>query len=105
MSASALERKWELCWQAVKGPELVREYKFHAGRRWRFDFAHPESKTAIEIEGGVWTKGRHTRPGGFIADCEKYNTAAAMGWAVFRLPEPMVGIQWAQAIKSRTIGI
>lgn len=39
---------------------------------------------AVELEGGVWTGGRHTRGSGFIADCEKYNRAAAMGYFVFR---------------------
>lgn len=65
-------------------PEPEREYKFHKVRRWRFDFAWPERMTAIEIEGGVWSGGRHTRPSGFVKDAEKYNAAAALGWAVFR---------------------
>ena len=47
---SALERRFALCWRAVKGPELVVEHRF-AARRWRFDFAHLTTMTAIEIEG------------------------------------------------------
>ena len=39
---------------------------------------------AVEIEGGVWIGGRHTRGKGFLRDIEKYNEAAAMGWRVFR---------------------
>jgi hypothetical protein len=39
----------------------------------------------IEIEGAVWTGGRHTRGAGYIKDCEKYNEAAFNGWAVIRL--------------------
>lgn len=65
---------------------FVSEYRFHPKRRWRFDFALPEHMVAIEIEGGVHSNGRHTRGSGFTADCEKYNTAAAMGWKVFRFP-------------------
>lgn len=61
-----------------------REYRFHPVRRWRFDFAIPEEKIAIEIEGGVWTRGRHTRGAGYTADLEKYNTATVMGWRVLR---------------------
>lgn len=69
--------------------EYVREYKFHPVRKWRFDFAFADM-VAVEIEGGIWTRGRHTRGSGFIKDCEKYNTAAALGWRVFRFPSGMV---------------
>lgn len=64
--------------------ECVKEYKFHPERRWRFDYAIPEHKIALEVEGGVWTQGRHTRPQGFLGDMEKYNQATLMGWRVFR---------------------
>lgn len=66
------------------GVLCVKEYKFHPTRKWRFDYAFPEHKIAIEVEGGVWTSGRHTRPQGFLGDMEKYNTATLMGWRVFR---------------------
>lgn len=66
------------------GVECVKEYKFHPERRWRFDYAIPAYKIALEVEGGVWTQGRHTRPQGFLGDVEKYNTATLMGWRVFR---------------------
>lgn len=62
----------------------VKEHKFHPDRRWRFDYAIPEYKIALEVEGGVWTQGRHTRSQGFLGDMEKYNTATLMGWRVFR---------------------
>lgn len=61
-----------------------REYKFHPVRRWKFDFAWPEQMLAVEVEGGIWIKGRHVTPQGFIKDCEKYNHAAARGWCVLR---------------------
>lgn len=65
--------------------KCVKEYKFYPSRKWRFDHAIVEDKIAIETEGGVWTGGRHTRGKGFINDMEKYNTATAMGWKVFRI--------------------
>jgi len=65
--------------------DVVKEYKFHPERKWRFDYAILGNKIAIEIEGGIFTKGRHTRPTGFIKDMEKYNTATAMGWKVIRI--------------------
>lgn len=65
----------------------VAEYRF-CERKWMFDFALPRLYIAIEIEGGVWTKGRHTTPSGFIGDMEKYNRATSLGWKVLRfLPE------------------
>jgi hypothetical protein len=65
-------------------PEPTCEYKFCDHRRWRFDFAWPIQRVALEVEGGVWTGGRHTRGSGFLKDVEKYNAAAAMGWRVVR---------------------
>ena len=64
--------------------DCVKEFKFHSVRKWRFDYAVPEHKIALEVEGGVWTGGRHTSPKGFLGDIEKYNTATLMGWRVFR---------------------
>lgn len=65
--------------------KVEREYMFHPTRKWKFDFCIPSLMIAIEIEGAVWTQGRHTRGAGFIADMEKYNTATAMGWRIFRI--------------------
>lgn len=71
--------------------DCVKEFKFHPTRRWRFDYALPAHKIALEVEGGVWTGGRHTRPQGFLRDIEKYNTATLMGWRVFRItPDELV---------------
>src|SRR5690606_18285907 len=69
---------------AMQLPAAVREHHFHPDRKWRMDFAWPDKKIAVEIEGGVWGLGRHNRPKGFIADTEKYNAAAALGWTVLR---------------------
>jgi hypothetical protein len=66
------------------------EYRFHPVRRWRFDAAFPERLLGIEIDGGAFIQGRHTRGVGFKNDCEKLNMAALMGWRVFRfLPQQL----------------
>lgn len=66
-------------------PEPVREYRFHSGRRWRFDYAYPEYLVALEVEGAVWTNGRHTRGRGYSEDARKYSEAAILGWCVIRV--------------------
>lgn len=66
------------------GVECVKEYRFYKSRQWRFDYALPLYKIALEVEGGVWTQGRHVRPVGFLGDMNKYNTATLLGWRVFR---------------------
>ena len=66
--------------------DVILEYKFHSKRRFRIDyFIEIGNKgVAIEYEGGVWNRGRHTRPTGFINDCTKYNLATSMGLFVLR---------------------
>lgn len=65
-------------------PVPVPEYVFAKPRRWRFDWAFVAHKLAVEQEGGVWTKGRHTRGAGYLSDCQKYNEAVTLGWRVLR---------------------
>ena len=64
--------------------EPVLEHQFHEVRKWRFDLAWIEDKVALEIEGGIWTNGRHSRGKGMEADMEKYNEAQLLGWTVLR---------------------
>lgn len=68
-------------------PQPEAEYRFYPARRWRFDFAWPAHKLAVELDGGqylvrygadgqVMVGGRHNGE----ADREKCNTAAVLGW-------------------------
>ena len=66
------------------------EYRFHPTRRWRFDFAMPNHKVAVEVEGGTHSNGRHVRGAGYTADCEKYNAAVMLGWRVLRVTSDML---------------
>jgi len=84
LKESPLEREFIQAYKLYGIPEPLREYKFHETRKWRFDFCWPDIKVAVELEGGVFSGGRHTRGMGFVADCEKYNQAALLGWRVFR---------------------
>jgi len=92
-SPSRLEARFALLWRAANGPVLESELVFHPGRRWRADFAHIQSRTLIEIEGGIWIQGRHNRAEGFLADIEKYFEAALTGWTVLRLSERQLTLE------------
>jgi very-short-patch-repair endonuclease len=75
---------------AAQMPEPQKEYKFHPVRKWRIDLAWPALKLAVEVEGGIWIRGRHTRPSGFIADMEKYNNLCLLGWSLLRVTTQQV---------------
>ena len=87
MSKSTLEEQLLLQITAAGIPPPEREFKFHPTRRWKFDFYWPEIGVACEVEGGVWIRGRHNRPQGFISDCEKYSEANLMGICVIRVTD------------------
>ena len=69
---------------------VVPEHHFCEGRKWRFDVAVTDCKYAFEIEGGIFVRGAHVRGKHFESDMEKYNTAAALGWKVFRFTPEQV---------------
>jgi hypothetical protein len=80
----------------------VTQYKFHPTRQWHADIAFPALMIIVEIEGGIWSGGRHVRGQGFEDDCVKYNTAESMGWHVIRLTAAQVhdgrGLEWLVAL-------
>lgn len=76
--------------RAHKLPSVEREFRFHPVRKWRFDFAWPAQKFAVEIDGGLWVNGRHSRAKGLMADMEKRNAAQELGWMVFHFPPQQV---------------
>lgn len=83
------------------GVDLIPEFKFHPKRKWRFDYALPEMKLAIECEGGIWTNGRHTRGKGYKNDMEKYNEAVKLGWKLLRYtPDELVSEDTLTNIKN-----
>jgi very-short-patch-repair endonuclease len=81
----------------VPGWDLAREYRFHPTRMWRFDFAFPSVKLAVEIDG----RGRHQSIKGVRDDCEKLNEAIRLGWRVMRFPatDKKRAFQWARLVK------
>lgn len=76
--------------QLANLPKFSKEFKFHPVRRWRFDYAWPELKVALEVHGGVFTNGRHTRGKGFTEDKVKMNNAQLLGWIVIEVTTAQV---------------
>lgn len=99
MKTSKLEATFDVYWKLLGSKEKpVPEYQFLVKRRFRFDRAFPKAKVAVELEGGTWSGGRHTRGAGFERDCEKYNLAALHGWKVLRFTGTMLKKSPAQVI-------
>ena len=75
--------------EARLGEDCWAEYPFHPTRKWRFDYAFPSVKIAIEVDGGLFNAyqglhaGRHSGGMGQLADMEKMNAAAELDWLVF----------------------
>jgi hypothetical protein len=102
---SALEDQFLSLWQAHY-PQLVLEREFSdidawekdyqeryskskRSKRYRLDFAHLSSKTGVEIQGGVYNRGRHVTGSGYERDCRKYNLAYTSRWTIFLLTSTM----------------
>ena len=47
---------------------------------WRWDFCWPERRLAVEIQGGIWTRGAHGHPSDILRNMEKHNDAVLLGW-------------------------
>lgn len=84
------EEKFLAQLRASSFPEPEREHRFHPVRKWRFDFAYPQWLIAIEVEGGIWVQGRHSRGLGFEKDREKYAEALILGWRVLSVTPKMI---------------
>lgn len=104
---------FELQCRAAGLPEPQREFRFHQKRRWRFDYAWPweslpsrncfADPLALEVEGGVFIAGRHSRGAGMVKDMEKYNAATLAGWRVLRVTPKQVADGTALALVEQAI--
>ncbi len=65
-------------------PEPEAEHLFAKcmGRKWRFDWAWKSGKVAVEVQGGLFVQGRHSRGAALLKEHEKLNAAAILGWRV-----------------------
>ena len=66
----------------------AREVALVAGRKWRWDFVVGD--LAIEIQGGTWIRGGHSRGTGQRRDCAKQNAAVRAGYRPLAYTTEMV---------------
>ncbi len=90
LSESPLERAlaWQITATGLPAPE--REARLIEGRRFRADFAWPDQRLVVEVEGGSWIAGRHSQGRGFESDCVKGCELAVRGYRVLRVTGAMI---------------
>lgn len=89
-------KQFEAIWQRLNGPPLEKEFYFCQDRQWRADYRC--GNVLIELEGGIWTGGRHTNGKGYCDDAVKYNTASMMGYSLIRIPTGFATENYLQKI-------
>lgn len=87
-------------------PVPVTEYRAFTTRRWRLDYAWPDRKVCLEVDGGLYVRGRHSRGPGAEADMEKQAAHILDGWLYLRAsPQQVasgVALTWVErALKMR----
>jgi very-short-patch-repair endonuclease len=96
---SYLERAFDRVIVNYDIPQPQRQYCFH---KFEFDFAWPQIKVCVEIDGGTYMSvGGHARGGQYMRDCIKNNLAQFEGWIVLRADSVMVGKpEFAKLVKA-----
>lgn len=88
--------------EAAGLPVPVAEHRFAPPRRWRWDWSWPERKLAVEVDGGLYVGGRHSRGSGQEKDMEKRNEGAALGWKLLVVSPRMVrdgrALEWVRRV-------
>lgn len=79
-------------------PDPQPQYRF---KRWRFDFAWPALRLAVEVQGGLWIQGRHNRAEGYRLDCVKSRMAQLAGWTLL----PYAGDEVRDGSAARQLGM
>jgi hypothetical protein len=87
---SELEQEFLYHVKALSIPIPQEQFRVLPDRKFRWDFAWPEHKLAVEIQGGTWSGGAHSRGWGIERDCEKHNLAVLAGWRTLLFTGSMV---------------
>jgi very-short-patch-repair endonuclease len=85
------------------GMKVVEEHQFHSKRKFRFDYAIPQLKIAIEQEGGIYNGKAHGSIKGILRDMEKYSLAASEGWLILRFTPDQIMTNYALHLIAKTV--
>ena len=85
-------------WLNANNIAFVKEYKFCKERKWLIDYYLPELNAAIEVEGGVWSGGRHVNPKGFLNDMDKYNAITMAKIDLLRIDTDRLNSQYFKGL-------
>lgn len=90
------------------GIQHKRQHRWHPTRRFAADFAFDEGVTTtllVEVDGGLFVRGRHSRGPAREADMERDAEAMMLGWTVLRVSPRHVktgkALAWIEAISRR----
>jgi hypothetical protein len=72
-------------------PLPITEFVFHPTRRWRFDYCFVDQRLAVEVQGGLFVAGRHSRGAALLGEHEKLNAAAVLGYRVLYVVPKALG--------------
>jgi len=91
--------------KAHKAPLFEREFRIDPVRRFRIDIFFPKERLAVEVDGGGWVQGRHSRGGGMDSDAEKSALIARLPARLLRVTPKWIkngqAVQWIlEALKS-----
>lgn len=70
--------------RSARLPEPARQFRFAPPRKFTADFAWPDARLLLEVQGGIWKRGggAHSHPLDIERDIEKGQNAALGGWLV-----------------------
>lgn len=81
-------------------PEPVFEFQHIPGRKFRLDIAWPEKRVGIEVQGGIWIRGKHGRGSGIVKDMSKRNLQLLNGWRVLEVqPRELCMIETVEMVR------
>lgn len=100
-----LEELFALQVRLAELPSPVREYAAIPGRRYRWDFAWPEQRVLVEINGGTYAHMGHSTGIGIARDYEKNNLAVLAGWRTFAFDRRMVESGEAVTFVGKALGL
>lgn len=95
----------------TKCPPFERQYRYAPGRRLRADFAWPDHRLLVEVQGGIFRggskggRGAHGSITGILADIDRLNTATLAGYRLLRVTPDMVSSGAALALIEAALGI